>query len=206
MGRWFSNNPDIRSGKWKLLVASVLVAVLIGLSCGLCESSMRRVCMTITSAIASSLSRTEEKTNAPRNNIRTGIMSRATTLSTTITSKTSSKDCGDMSRKKFATSTVANMGTKTYGPTIMPVCSTYNSTIKSLSNSNKALLLTLAQHLQNYGRMASAQLASLTSTVRPILPGTSLKKSPARTPWRRTCAPMNTESLIGLDLLTLRCH
>lgn len=37
--------------RWKYLAASVLAAVLIGLACGLCESSMNAACMKVANAI-----------------------------------------------------------------------------------------------------------------------------------------------------------
>lgn len=38
------NGDVVAPRRWLFLVASALVAVLIGLACGLCESSTKRIC------------------------------------------------------------------------------------------------------------------------------------------------------------------
>ena len=137
MARWYSNGPGIRSGRWKLLVGSVLGAGLIGLFCGLCESSTKAVCMNMLTAIASSLSLTDQKTNAPKTNSIKGTTCPMTTRSIITTLEISSKDCGSTSPKKFATFTVANTGRKISGLTITHASSIAHLTINTSINKSK---------------------------------------------------------------------
>jgi len=205
MARWFSNGLPTRSGKWKWLVASVLAAGAIGLSCGLCESSTKAACMQMLTAIASSLSPIDQKTNAVPASSPMDTMSLTTIRSTTITSETSLNDSVDTFLNPYATFTVANMGTKISDRTTMPVSLMFHSTIRSSINKEKALLLTHRQLCRNSGLMDSQRWANST-TIRQLIPlAIYSKKSQDPTHSRRISEMMNTALRTGSNLHTVRC-
>ncbi len=197
-----SKEPRTLSAKWKLLAASVLVAGLIALLCGQCESFTKAACMKIT---ASLLLPIDQKTSATQTKSETATTYRTTTLSTITTSATSSNDCGNTSLKKFATSTVANMGKKISDLTIMPVSSTVHLTINSSINKSKALLPMRAKLYQIFGRSASARSANSTSKPRLIPRVTYLKKSRAPRQMILICATTNTAWHSGFALRIQQC-
>ncbi len=205
MARWFSNGRGTPSGRWKLLAASVLAAALIGLLCGLCESSTNQACRSILSAIASSLSLTDQSKNAPPTNSPRDTMSQATTLSTTTTSGIFSKDSDGIYRKKLDIFIAENMATKISDLTIMPASLTSRSTTKYLNNKRKALQYTLLQPCRNYGLMDFQPLAISTTRPPHTLLVTYSKKSQASKRPTLTYVTMNTALPSGLNHLTLRC-
>ena len=202
MGRWFSEGQGTLRARWKLLVASVLAAALIGLSCGLCESSTKVFC---TKIIASLLSLTDLETNAQQNKLKTAIMSRGTIHSITITSGTSLNGYAGTSLKKYDTSTAANMEMKISGRTITLASLTAPSMIRSLNKQARALQRTQALLSRSYGLMASAPSVNLTSKLLLIRPGISLKRLTAKEQMINTSETMTRGSRSGSNLLTSQC-
>jgi len=200
--RLFSKERLTPSGRWKWLVASVLAAVLIGLSCGLCESSTKAVCMKL---IASSLSLIGADTNAHQTNLKKATTSRTITHSITTTSETSSNAYAAQAIKKFATSTAANMANKISDLTITRPYSTAHLTIGSSINKSRALLPMKAQLFKIYGRMVSAPSVNSTSRQLHTSRDTYLKKSTAIRPLKLTCATTQTEWRTGYALHTPPC-
>ncbi len=199
MAPWYSKERLTRSGKWKLLAASVLAAGLIGVLCGLCESPTKQVCTKTLMGIASALSLTDQKTNAIKTNSKKDITSLKTILLTTTTSEISLNAYADSSLKKLDIFTAASMATKICDLTIMPVYSTCALTISSSTHKNRASLHTKAQHFKNYGHMASVQSANLISKPRHILLVIFLRKLPVINVEKPTYAATNTASASGLN-------
>ncbi len=206
MVRLFSKGALTLSGRWKLLVGSVLAAALIGLSCGLCESSTKQVCQSMFMAIASSLSPTDQLKNVTSNNSKIGTTSLTTILLTTTTSETSSNAYAATFLKRYATIIAASMATKTSDLTIMPVSSTAHLTISSSINKSKALLPMRAKLYSLYGLMDSAQLANSISKrhfIRPLIYNKKLQAFVLTTP---ICATTNMALRSGLNPHTQRCR
>ena len=206
MGLWSLKDRGTLSGRWKLLVASVLAAGLIGLLCGLCESSTKAVCMNTLTAIASSLSLIDQKTNAPQNKSKRDTTSPGTIPLTITTSKTSLKDYAATSLRKLDIFIAANTARKTSGLTTMRVSSTAHLTIGSSIKKSKALLPMRAAVFKNYGRMVSAPLVNSTSKRQLILPATYSKRLLVIRRMTPICATTETALLTGSNLLTRQCR
>ncbi len=206
MARWFLKGPGTPSGRWKLLAGSVLAAAVIGLSCGLCESSTKQVCQSILSAIASSLSPTDQSKIATKNNIKNVTTSRPTTHSITTTSGIFSKDSDGIYRKKLDIFIAENTGMKISDRITTRAYLTSLSTTRSLNNKEKELEYTLLQPCKNYGLMDFQPLAN--STTKP--PHTLLviysKKSQASKLPTLTYAMTKMGLPSGSNPLTLQCH
>ena len=153
-----------RRRHWKWPAASVLAAVLIGLACGLCESSTKQACISMTAVIASSLSLIGIETNAAFQTLPPATTYRTTTHSIKNISNHSLNVSENISRKKYDTSTAENTATKISDRITMRVCSTVPSTTWSSTNRNRALPPTHHQQWKSSGHTASLLSANLTST------------------------------------------
>jgi len=204
MAPWYSKERLTRSGQWKLLAVSVSAAGLIGLLCGLCESSTKHVCTNMITGIASLLSPTEAKTNAPSTNTNKDITSLMITRSTTTTLETSSNAYAAIIRKKFGTFTAANMATRISDLTTMPVCLTAHLTTASSISKTKALLPMKALLYKISGHTVSVPSGNL--IMKPLLtrPDIYSKKSLVIGPSILIYATTNTALPIGLNPHTLQ--
>ncbi len=152
---------------WKWLVGSALVAGSIMLSCGPYGSSTSPICTWINTAIASLPLLTETQTNVPPNNSTKANTSLTTTPCGRPTSLNSSDVYAKKINIKFATSTVANMGTKTNVPIIISASSIIPSTTNYYSRMMKASTPTHRNLLRDFGRTAS-QLSQLSISKQPL--------------------------------------